>query len=99
MGGNKIVDKGKGGGPRSHDNGKVVADELGDLDASMSGGGGCYGNQAKFCEGQDKVTFANKGGRNRDEEEWYNRKIDEKSAIHYSFLKEEKQKQNSSHLD
>ena len=29
-----------------------------------------YGNQAKFCEGQDKVTFANKGGRNRDEEEW-----------------------------
>jgi len=27
------------------------------------------GNQVKFCEGQDKVTFANKGGRNRDEEE------------------------------
>ena len=24
---------------------------------------------AKFCEGQDKVTLANKGGRNRDEEE------------------------------
>ena len=32
-------------------------------------GGGCQGNQAKFCEGQDKMTFANKGGRNRDEEE------------------------------
>ena len=40
-GGNNIVDKGKVGGPRSHDYGKVVADELGDLDAEMSGGGGC----------------------------------------------------------
>ena len=40
-GGNNIVDKGKGGGPRSHDYGKVVAEELGDLDANMSGGGGC----------------------------------------------------------
>ena len=39
------------------------------LDANMSGWGGCYGYQAKFCEGQDKVTFANKGGRNPDEEE------------------------------
>ena len=38
--------------------GKVIADELGDLDANMSGGGGCQGYQAKFCE-----------GRNRDEEE------------------------------
>ena len=28
-GGNNIVDKGKGGGPRSHDYGKVVAEELG----------------------------------------------------------------------
>ena len=28
-GGNNIVDKGKGGGSRSHDYGKVVADELG----------------------------------------------------------------------
>ena len=69
MGGNYVIDKGKGGGPRSHDNGKVVAEELGDFDANMSGGGGCQGYQAKFCEGQDKVTFANKGGRNRDEEE------------------------------
>ena len=25
-----------------------------------------FGLIAKFCEGQDKVTFANKGGRNRD---------------------------------
>ena len=40
-GGNNIVDNGKGGGPRSHDYGKVVAEELGDLDANMSGGGGC----------------------------------------------------------
>ena len=36
-GGNNIVDKGKG----SHDYEKVVAEELGDLDANMSGGGGC----------------------------------------------------------
>ena len=40
-GGNNIVDKGKGGGPRSQDNGNVAAEELGDLDANMSGGGGC----------------------------------------------------------
>ena len=40
-GGNNIVDRGKGGGPRSHDYGKVIAEELGDLDANMSGGGGC----------------------------------------------------------
>ena len=40
-GGNYVVDKGKGGGSRSHDYGKVVAEELGDLDANMSGGGGC----------------------------------------------------------
>ena len=40
-GGNNIVDKGKGGGLRSHDYGKVVAEKLGDLDANMSGGGGC----------------------------------------------------------
>ena len=40
-GGNNIVDKGKGSGSRSHDYGKVVADELVDLDANMSGGDGC----------------------------------------------------------
>ena len=40
-GGNNIVDKGKGGGSRSHDYGKVVADELGDLDANISEGDGC----------------------------------------------------------
>ena len=40
-GGNNIADKGKGGGSRSHDYGKVVAEKLGDLDANMSGGGGC----------------------------------------------------------
>ena len=38
---NNIVDKGKGGGSRSHDYGKVVADELGDFDANISGGGRC----------------------------------------------------------
>ena len=40
-GGNSVIDKGKGSGLRSHDYGKVVAEELGDLDANMSGGGGC----------------------------------------------------------
>ena len=40
-GGNNVVDIGKGGGPRSYDYGKVIAEELGDLDANMSGGGGC----------------------------------------------------------
>ena len=39
-GGNNIVDKRKWG-PKSHDYGKVIAEELGDLDANMSGGGGC----------------------------------------------------------
>ena len=36
-----IAEIGKGGGPRSHDYGKVIAEELGHLDANMSGGGGC----------------------------------------------------------
>ena len=40
-GGNDVIDKRKGSGPRSHDYDKVVAEELGDLDANMSGGGGC----------------------------------------------------------
>ena len=40
-GGNYVIDKGKGDGPRSHDYGNVVAEELRDLDANMSGGGGC----------------------------------------------------------
>ena len=39
--GENIVDIGKGGGSRSHDYGKVVAEELGDLDANMSRRGGC----------------------------------------------------------
>ena len=38
---NNVVDKGKGGGLRSHNYEKVVAEELGDFDANMSGGGGC----------------------------------------------------------
>ena len=40
-GGNYVIDKGKGSGPRSHDYGKVIAEELWELDANMSGGGGC----------------------------------------------------------
>ena len=36
--GKLYVDKGKGSGPRSYDYGNVVAEELGDLDANMSGG-------------------------------------------------------------
>ena len=39
--GNNIVDIGKGSGSRSHDYGKVVAEELRDLDANIYGGGGC----------------------------------------------------------
>ena len=38
-GGNNIVDNGKEGGSRSHDYGKVIAEELGDLNANMTGGG------------------------------------------------------------
>ena len=41
LGSDNIEDIGKGGGLRSHDYGKVIAEELGDLDANMSGGGGC----------------------------------------------------------
>ena len=40
-GGNYVIDNGKGGGSRSHDYGSVVAEQLGDLDANMSGRGGC----------------------------------------------------------
>ena len=39
-GGNYVIDNGKWGGSRSHDYGKVIAEELGDFDANMSGGGG-----------------------------------------------------------
>ena len=38
---NNVIDKGKGGESRSHDYGKVIAEELRDLDANISGGGGC----------------------------------------------------------
>ena len=37
-GGDYVIDKGKWGGPRSHDYDKVVADELGNLNANISGG-------------------------------------------------------------
>ena len=47
-GGNNIVDKGKGSGPRSHDCGKVIAEELGDLDANMSGGADVRGIKPSF---------------------------------------------------
>ena len=40
-GGNYVIDNGKGSGPRSHDYGNVVTEELRDLDANMSGGGEC----------------------------------------------------------
>ena len=35
--GNNVVDIGKGGGPRSHDYGNVVAEELGDLSRVYAG--------------------------------------------------------------
>ena len=54
-GGNIIVDKGKGGGSRSHDYGKVVADELGDLDANMSGGAEVRGIKPSFV--RDKTRW------------------------------------------
>ena len=40
-GGNNVVDNGKGGGPRSNDYGKFIAEELGHFDVNMSGGGRC----------------------------------------------------------
>ena len=47
-GGNYVIDNGKGCGPRSHDYEKVVADELGDLDANMSGGEDVRGIKPRF---------------------------------------------------
>ena len=47
-GDNNVVDIGKGGGPRSHDCGKVIAEELGDLDANMSGGADVRGIKPSF---------------------------------------------------
>ena len=47
-GDNNVVDKGKGGGPRSHDYEKVIAEELGDLDANMSGGADVRGINPSF---------------------------------------------------
>ena len=46
--GNYVIDKGKGSGPKSHDYGKVVADELGDLYAKMSGGADDRGIKLSF---------------------------------------------------
>ena len=48
MGGNYVIDKGKGSGPRSHDYEKVIAEELGDLDANMSGGADVRGVKPSF---------------------------------------------------
>ena len=39
--GNNIVDKGNGGGLRSYDYEKVIAEELGEFHTNMSRGGGC----------------------------------------------------------
>ena len=54
-GGNSIVDKGKGDGPRSHDYGKVDTEELGDLDANMSGGAYVRGIKPSFV--RDKTRW------------------------------------------
>ena len=48
-GGNNTVDDGKGDGPRSHDYENVVAEELGDLDANMSGGADVRGIKPSFA--------------------------------------------------
>ena len=40
-GGNNIVDRGKGSGSRNHDNWERCCWRVGDLDANISGGGGC----------------------------------------------------------
>ena len=53
-GGNDIVDKGKGSGPRSYDYEKVVAEELGDFDANMSGGVDVRGIKPSFV--RDKTS-------------------------------------------
>ena len=45
--GNNIVDTGKGGGQRSHDYEKVIAEKLGDLNANMSGGGRMLGESSQ----------------------------------------------------
>ena len=55
-----MVDKKKGSGLRSHDYGNIGAEELGDLNAKMSGGTDVRGIKPSFVT--DKVTFANKGG-------------------------------------
>ena len=54
-GGNNFIDKGKGSGPRSHDYGKVVAEELGDLDANMSGENEFWGIKPSFV--RDKTMW------------------------------------------
>ena len=54
-GGNNIVDGWKGGGSRSHDYGKVIAEELGDLDANMSGGADVRGIKPSFV--RDKTRW------------------------------------------
>ena len=50
-GGNNIVDKGKGSGSRSHIYGSVITEELGDLDASMSGVGRMIGVSSQVLWG------------------------------------------------
>jgi len=55
IGGNYVIDKGKGSGPRSDDYGKVVAEELGDLDANMSGGADVRGIKPSFV--RDKTRW------------------------------------------
>ena len=51
--GNYVIDKGKGDGSRSHDYGKVVAEELGDLDVNMPGGADVRGIKPSLV--RDKI--------------------------------------------
>ena len=68
--GNIVVDKGKGGGSRSHDYGKVVAEELGDLDANMSWRADVRGIKPSFVRDKTRWHSPTKEEENRDEEEW-----------------------------
>ena len=73
-GGNNIVDKGKGGGSRSHDYGNVVAE---DLDANMSGGADVRGIKPSFV--RDKTRWHSQ----TKEEETVMKKSDKLLLLHY----------------
>ena len=76
MGENYVVDKGIEGGPWSHDYEKVVAEELGDLDANMSGGGGCgVSNQVLWGTRQGDIR------QQRRKKSWWRRVINLYEAV------------------